>query len=129
MNEQEAVDFVIKELGKHRQPNEIIQTLCEKAGFNWVQAENFVRRVISENRGEIVRKRSWLISVIGIFTFIGGLLLCYITVLETLNGTIIILLRLPIPYLGNVVFFLTGIAMIIGSFRGLKETIITVWNS
>jgi hypothetical protein len=29
MNQQEATDFVIQQLGKHHQKNEILQKLCE----------------------------------------------------------------------------------------------------
>ena len=62
MNQQEATDFVIRELGKHRQRNDIIQKLCEDVGMNWSQAEKFMRQVEAENKSAIALKQSPLIT-------------------------------------------------------------------
>jgi hypothetical protein len=36
----------------------------------------------------------------------------------TLSGWVIFLLRFPVPYLGNLVYFLLGLSMIAGGIRG-----------
>ncbi len=129
MDKQAATDFVIRELGKHHQRNDIIQKICETNGMNWREAEKFVQRVEAENSGKIALKQSPLIALIGICTAVGGLTLAIRMVLATLQGHMIILLSLPIPYLGNIVYFFTGLAMIVGGIWGMWNTLVRIWNS
>ena len=129
INQQEATDFVIRELGKHRQRNDIIQKLCETGGMNWGEAEKFVRRVEAENRSAIALKQSPLITVMGMGTIILGLVLTLWVVIETLQGYIIFFLGFPVLYLGNIFYFLMGLAMIIGGMWGMWDTILRIWNS
>jgi len=129
MNQQEATEFVIRELGKHRQRNDIIQKLCETGGINWGNAEKFVRRVETENRSAIALKQSPLITLIGMGTIILGLALTLWIAIETLQGFIIFFLSFPVPYLGNIFYFLMGLAMIIGGMWGMWDTIVRIWNS
>src|ERR1043165_8471338 len=104
MNQQEATDFVIRELGKHRQRNDVLQKLCEDAGMNWGEAEKFLRKVEAENKSAIALKQSPVITLIGIGTIILGLGLTVWVITETLHGYIIFFLSFPIPYLGNVFY-------------------------
>lgn len=127
MNQQQATDFVIRELGKHRQRNDIIQRLCETGGINWKAAEKFVEQVEAENTGAIALRQSPLVTLIGICTALGGLGLMVWTVLETLQGAVITYFY--VPYLGNLVYFFTGLAMMIGAIWGLWDTILKIWNS
>ncbi len=129
MNQQEATAFVIRELGKHRQRNDIIQKLCETAGMNWNEAEKFMRRVEAENRSAIALKQSPLITIMGIGTVILGLALTLWIITATLQGYIIFFLGFPVPYLGNAFYLLTGLAMIIGGMWGMWDTIVKIWNS
>ena len=129
MNQQEATDFVIRELGKHRQRNDIIQKLCEDVGMNWSQAEKFMRQVEAENKSAIALKQSPLITLIGIGTIILGLGLTIWVVTETLHGYIIFFLSFPVPYLGNAFYLLMGLAMIVGGMWGMWDTIVKIWNS
>jgi len=129
MNQQEATEFVIRELGKHHQRNDIIQKLCETGGMNWSQAEKFLQTVESQNQSSIARRQSPLVAVIGVFTVIIGLGIALFTVYETLQGAIYFLLALPIPYLGNIILFLTGLGMVAGGIRGMWDTIVRIWDS
>ena len=129
MNEQEAVDFVIRELGKHHQRNEIIQKLCENVGMNWSQAEKFIRRVEIEHRSSIALKQSPIITMVGVGIIIVGLAITFGIALLTLRGYIIFFLGFPVPYLGNFFYFFVGIAMIIGGLRGIWDTVRHLWNS
>ncbi|HEX9332324.1 MAG TPA: hypothetical protein VF896_10570 [Anaerolineales bacterium] len=129
MNQQEATDFVIRELGKHRQRNDIIQKLCEEGGMNWGDAEKFMRRVEVENKSAIALKQSPLITVIGMGTIILGLALTLWVAIETIQGYIIFFLSFPVPYLGNIFYFITGLAMLLGGMWGMWDTIIRIWNS
>ncbi|HEX9330805.1 MAG TPA: hypothetical protein VF896_02880 [Anaerolineales bacterium] len=129
MNQQEATDFVIRELGKHRQRNDIIQKLCEAGGMNWGDAEKFMRRVEVENKSAIALKQSPLITVIGMGTIILGLALTLWVTIASLQGYIIFFLSFPVPYLGNIFYFIIGLAMILGGMWGMWDTIIRIWNS
>lgn len=129
MNKETATDFVIRELGKHHSRNDIIQRLCEATSMNWGQAENFIRDVESQNASTIAQKQSPLITVIGLLTVIAGFGLSIWVAYETLNGYIIFFLSLPIPYLGNITYFVVGIGMIAGGIRGMWETLTRLWNS
>ncbi len=129
MNEETATDFVIRELGKHHSRNDVIQRLCEVTSMNWGQAENFVREVETRNAGVIAQKQSPLIAVIGVLTTIFGFGLSIWVAYETLHGVIIFFLSFPVPYLGNITYFVVGIGMVAGGIRGMWETITRLWNS
>ncbi|MBN2116966.1 MAG: hypothetical protein JW730_10355 [Anaerolineales bacterium] len=129
MNKQQATDFVIRELGKHHQRNDIIQKLCEISGINWNAAEKFVQQVEAENTGAIAMRQSPLITLIGMGTALAGLALMIWIATETLQGYIIFFLSFPVPYLGNLVYFFTGLAMMLGGLWGMWGTILKIWNS
>jgi len=119
---QETTSFVISELAKHRNRNDLIMALCEKTGSSWDQAQRLVQQVESENRKAIKARQSPLLIIIGVGIVISGLLLATYTVVITLNGTIILFLDIPIPYLGNATYFCTGLAMMGGGVVGLLRT-------
>jgi hypothetical protein len=127
MNRQQATDFVIHELGKHRQRNDIVQRLCETSGINWNEAEKFVQQVEAENTSTIALRQSPLVTLVGIGTAIGGLGLMAWIVWETLQGAVITLFY--VPYLGNLSYFFTGLAMMVAGIWGMWETILKIWNS
>ncbi len=129
MNKEEAIDFVVRELGKHHQVNDIVQKLCGTTGMNWGQAEKFVYQVAEQHRGKIAARQSPLVALIGVVTVIAGCGIAAFITLATLRGTIIIFLNLPIPYLGNLFYFVAGLAMVAGGIRGMWSTIVRMWNS
>ena len=129
MDQSEATEFVIRELGKLHQKNDIIQKLCDSTNMNWGQAEKFVHQVEAQNIGKIAQNQTPMIAILGGFTLIAGFALSAFILYETLHGIIIIFLRLPIPYLGNIVYFMIGLGMIAGGLRGTWDTIVRAWNS
>jgi len=129
MNQQEATEFVIQELGKHHQKNDIIQKLCESTSMNWNQAEKFIQQVEAQHSGTIAQKQSPMIVAIGTVVAIAGLTVTVIAVYATLTGESMRMRGIPIPYAGNIVYFVGGIAMIGGALRGMWDTIVRMWNS
>lgn len=129
MNQQEATEFVIQQLGKHRQKNDIIQKLCESTRMNWSQAEKFIQQVEAQHSDAIVQKQSPMIVAIGTFILVAGLIVTVIAVYATLTGQNMRLRGLPIPYAGNIVYLIGGIAMMGGAVRGMWDTIVRLWNS
>jgi hypothetical protein len=129
MNKQEATNFVIRELGKNRQRNDIIENLCTAAGISWGDAEKFVQQVEMENKSAIALKQSPLITIIGLGTAILGVVMAARMVIATLQGVSIFFLGYPVPYLGNIVYFLTGLTMILAGLWGIWDTLAKIWNS
>jgi len=129
MDQAEATEFVIRELGKLHSRNDIIQKLCNATNMNWGQAEKFVRQVEVQNSGRIAQNQIPMVAILGGFTIIAGLAVSSFIIYETLHGFIIFFLRLPIPYLGNIVYFLIGVSMVAGGLRGTWDTIVSIWNS
>ena len=127
MNRQQATDYVIRELGKHHQHNDIIQRLCEAGQISWKDAEKFVQQVEEENTSKIALRQSPLVTLIGIGSALVGLALMAWVALETLQGAIIFLMG--IPYLGNLSYFFTGLVMMVAGLWGMWETILRIWNS
>src|SRR5436190_1432444 len=125
MDQAEATEFVVRELGKHHSRDDIIRTLCEQAGFDWYRAKEFVQRVEKEHGQRIAIRQSPLIVILGLATLLVGVGLSTWVTWETLQGTIIFFISMPIPYLGNVIYFITGLGMIAGGIAGLWKTIET----
>ena len=127
MDQEQAREFVIRQLGRHNPKNDIITYLCEQGGMNWSEAEKFVKEVEFENSSEIALKQSPLIVLLGSIILLGGILLSGTIFIMTIQGYVIFLLKLPIPYLGNIVYFVIGIAMIVGGLRGMWDTLQRIW--
>jgi hypothetical protein len=84
-------------------------------------AQQFVRRIYLEHRDEIASHQNRFLVPVGIMTTVGGLAIAIVISIATLDGWIIFLLRIPIPYLGNLLLFGLGICMAIGGFTGLAR--------
>src|SRR5260221_761272 len=121
MDNMEIKKFIIAELGKHHSPNDIIKEVCESTSMSWDDAQKFVRQVYAENRGEIAGRQNGIITVLSVLVIIGGVALSVGILVVTFSGWIIFFLRLPIPYLGNFVYFVNGIGMILGGVRGFLK--------
>ncbi|MBN1811259.1 MAG: hypothetical protein JXA14_05430 [Anaerolineae bacterium] len=114
----ETIKYVVGELGKHRPENDIIRTVVYLEDTSWEEAKRIIAEIKVRCRGQIVRRQSPLLIVIGIGTFIGGFVLCASMVIATLEGFAIFFLSLPIPYSGNIIYFVTGLGMMAGGAYG-----------
>ena len=121
MDDTDIKKFIITKLGKHHNPNEIIREVCERTGMRWDDAQKFIKQVYAENREEIAGRQSGIIIALSVFIIISGVVISGGVLVATLSGWIVFFLRLPIPYLGNLVYFLIGIAMIMGGIRGFEN--------
>jgi hypothetical protein len=113
--------MIISELSKHRNPNDIIPVICEQYSLNWPEAQAIVERVRAARRSEINKKDNNLSLIFGFIMIIAGILLSLTILFLTLDGVIIFILRLPIPYLGNLAFFLLGIFIAAGGWIGRSQ--------
>ena len=72
MNE-ELTAFIIKELGKHRDRNEIIRKVCGQSGLNWRDAEQLLGLVEAQHRRAIAGRQSPPLLFISIGTLFLGI--------------------------------------------------------
>jgi uncharacterized membrane protein len=121
MDDTDIKKFIITQLGKHHNPNEITKEVCERTGMRWDDAQKFIKQVYAENREEIVGRQSGIIIALSVLIIISGVVVSGGVLVATLSGWVVLFLRLPIPYLGNLVYFLLGIAMIMGGIRGFEN--------
>ena len=120
---QENTAFVINELGKHRNRNDLIMALCEKTGGSWNEMQRFVQQVESQNRQKITARQSPILIMIGVTTIIMGLVLTVYMAIETWHGSNYWLIGMPIPYSGNVFYGVTGLGMLGGGTLGTLRTL------
>jgi len=120
---QENTAFVINELGKHRNRNDLIMALCEKTGGSWNEMQRFVQQVESQNRQKITARQSPILIMIGVTTIVMGLLLTVYMAIETWHGSNYFLIGTPIPYSGNVFYGVTGLGMLGGGTLGTLRTL------
>jgi predicted phage tail protein len=117
-NQEAATKFVISELGKHRQKNEITEKLCRNYEMSWRQAQAFVNKVEAENAGSINLRQSPLYIIVGLLILVGGIgLTAWIGMQTFVNHASYSIYG--IPYAGNVSFGITGVGMVIGGLVGM----------
>ena len=73
MNKEKATEFVVKELGKHHNRNDIIVTLCEQMKLNWREAELLVQEIESQQGRAIAIRQSPIIIVLGVGILLAGI--------------------------------------------------------
>jgi hypothetical protein len=124
MDQNAATQYVIRELGRHTQRNDIILYLCEQLKCSWSDAEKFIRDVEQKNRKTIAARQSPLLIVIGVFTVIGGLVLAGYGLYELSHGVLVIgLLSAPTP---TPLIVLVGLGMMAGGGYGVLREIVTL---
>ncbi len=123
MDQQQATEFIIRELGKHRGHDEIIHEICEQTGWPWKKVRHFVRRVEVQHQDQIVTRQSPLLILMGVSSIIVGLFLVSFIVYAYMSGAYSDLeARPPNPF-----FALVGLGMIIGGIAGIWRTV-SLWR-
>ena len=125
MDDQVTTAFVIRELAKHRNRNDIIMSLCQHDQLNWEQAEAFVTQVEQTHRRKIAGGQALLLIIIGLGIIIAGLYVSLHYTIATLNGAVIFQWPFPIPYLGNITRIGAGVVMVLGGLAGILKV---VWD-
>jgi hypothetical protein len=115
----DATKKIIRDLAKHRPRNLIITEVSERFRLKWDDAERLVERVEEDHSRTIQSRQKPYFILLGSLMTVGGLALSIYMLYAAANGLFFLLLRLPIPYLGNLVFFGIGILIMIGGLRGV----------
>ena len=121
---ERTVKYIVKELGQHRPENDIVRTVVYLEDVSWEEANRIVADVKIRYQGRIVRRRSPLLVAVGLVTFIGGLALSVGMIIATLEGVVLFFFSMPVPYSGNIGFFLIGLGMMAGSAFGTGSAIL-----
>ena len=119
----DLTEFIVSELGKHKPENDVVFAVAQRGNLSWNEAHRLVQEVKTERRTHIARRQSPLLLIVALVTAIAGAGLAGYAAFATLDGVIIFFLSLPIPYLGNAVYFVIGVAMLIGAAVGLGQMI------
>ncbi len=124
MNQQEAIDFVVVELGKHRSKDEVTRLLTERVGCSWDEAQQFVYHVQFEHRTKIAAHQSPLLILLAIVTIVSGL------GLSGYYGSAIYfrLSMHALPGYGQFMYTLMGLSMVVGACIGLWQSIRAMWK-
>ena len=138
MDDQELTQFIIENLSKAKDPNDLILDICNRKGMNWPQAQALVEKVRSENSSTITRKQIPFLATIAFITFFGGLGIIGYEGLTFVRITdeFLQLGQDPLNVLGLVVFAASntpgflgmaslGLVMVLGSLIGMRD----VWKS
>ncbi len=75
MDHAEARAYVVRELGKHRNPKDVIFELCNEHGVEWKDAESLVQDVQIYDEKYIARRQSPLLIIFGVGALAGGFVL------------------------------------------------------
>ena len=111
--------FVIRELGRHRDEDQVILDLCEGAGMKWGEAERFVEHIRAVHEDEIKGRRKPIVVGLALAVILTGVIMIAIILLATLRGIFFFYYLAPVPFLGNAAGFLVGAGMVLGGVLGL----------
>lgn len=137
MENQDLTQYIIDNLSKSQDQNDLILEICNRTGMNWPNAQALVEKVRSDNSGTIARRQAPFLTSIALILFVAG---AGMMVYEgfTLAETIGLFLRNgndPLSLMGLLVFvfssapgtigiLILGLAMVLGSLIGMSE----VWR-
>ena len=119
MDPVKLTETVVRDLARHRSRNDILLSICNTTGMDWKQAEAFVQQVERTQGKRIAGRQAPLLLVLAGMSVIGGFSTVVAMVDATLSGSMLFLPGLPIPYLGNVVYFGLGVLAIAGGLLGV----------
>ncbi len=124
--DEQLVQRIVRDLGKHRSRNELIREVCEQSGMNWPEAEKMVQQIEAEHGRSIARRQSPLMIFLSLGTIlIGAALLLYgleFFMAFFQGSTLDQVLSLRSAYLRLIGGF-TGLGMLVGGFIGFWKSV------
>jgi hypothetical protein len=145
MDKVELSEYVVHRLSGGDEPEDIVYDLCEKAGWPWLEAEQFLEQIQIDREPEIARKQFPLMIVLAFGIFVCGLALIAYGVYSTIESwnTLMAIRALNLPHksspgtditnfyaylrmvldvgLGPFMEVFIGTAMILGSLLGMRD--------
>jgi hypothetical protein len=111
---EETVEFVIRELARHRSRDNIVNMLCEQTGGGWREVERFVRRVEIEHHDTIAARQSPLVIMLGAGSIVVGAAMTLYSVYLIMNAQIDEF---------SVGLLITGPALLVGGIAGIWRVV------
>ena len=129
MDKEKVKAFIISELAKHHDRNDIILTLCQKLGMTWNDADLLIQEVELYHGKAVAQKQSPFMLALGAGILIGGLALTYFGVDYFVAATrypeMLVDVRSAYIMGGSL---LTGLGMIGGSILGMWKNVVAFIN-
>ena len=126
---QEFKPYILNQLKRNRNTDDIILHVCEKTGVSWQSVHEYVTTLSKEHSDDIVLGQSPLLVGLALATFLAGTGM----VLVVAYGLYGVYENNPqdVPYFlkeelrRNIRFTIAGVLMIVGSLKGMQK----VWES
>ena len=126
---EELTSQIIERLTNSENVDDIIMDVCNEDELDWGQAEMLVKRIHAENKNKIVLAQSPLLVLLALGVFLTGVGLIvydlyqiYLDYAYFSEGFVI---YLTLNGEGIVGTFILGVAMVIGSLKGMQA----VWEA
>jgi hypothetical protein len=123
---------ILEDLTSARNMDDIVREVCEKADLDWKRAESLVNRLSAENSDKIILSQSPVLVPLALFTFVSGVVLVFYDLYQfyqvySANSKTFLFEMLFLGMNGQVIFwsFLFGVAMVIGSLKGMER----IWGA
>jgi hypothetical protein len=129
---QEFKPYILKQLKRGKNIDDIILHICEKTGVSWQSAREYVNVINEENKEEIVLGQSPLLVGLALVSFlvgVGMLLVPAYRIYDSYTGS-----PHNLPYflkenLSSIIrMVIAGIFMIIGSLKGMTDVWIAIFK-
>ena len=75
IDNDELTSFVLQELKRQRRQNDIIETVCQRTGWHWNEAQRFVARARTTHHGAISKSQNRFMIPFSVVFILGGVLL------------------------------------------------------
>jgi hypothetical protein len=129
---RKVAEKVLEELTSARNMDNIVAEVCEATDLDWEQAESFVNHLAAKNEDSIILSQSPVLVLLALFTFVSGVFI----VLYDLYQFYLVYSADSETFLFQMLFwgmnsqgffwsFLFGVAMILGSLKGMED----VWGA
>jgi hypothetical protein len=123
---------ILEDLTSARNMDDIVREVCEKTDLDWMRAESLVNRLSVENNDRIILSQSPVLVPLALLTFVSGVMLVFYDLYQFYQAYSADPRSFPFQLLflgmnGSWIFwsFLFGMAMIIGSLKGMQG----VWEA
>lgn len=134
MDDTEYVSFIVAQLSKGTNLDDIILELCRRSGMGWSKAQALVEQVREEQGRQIARRQSPLLGLLALATLLAGLFIAFRALYALASHVDLYLQVYPAPlnvfqlllYLsgnapGLVAAIVLGAAMVAGSATGVRR--------
>lgn len=110
---------IIRELSRRRSRDLIIEELCLAAGLDWGEADRIVSEIETYHSFEIYGVQRTVLILVGSAIALAGFALSGWILWEALQGAVIEVFGLAVPYPNMLIYFILGLLMVGGGISGI----------